>query len=51
MLFEAGLMTGLAFPAMTTWRILAFYGFIIVGFIFAYTKKKSDLKKKMQSLE
>ncbi len=49
-LFEAGLMSGLAFPAMTMWRILAFYGFIIIGFIFAYTKKRSDLKKKINNL-
>lgn len=50
-LFEAGLMSGLAFPAMTMWRILAFYGFIIIGFIFAYTKKRSDLKKQMQKIQ
>lgn len=50
-LFKAGLMSGLAFPAMMVWRILGFYGFIIIGFIFAYIKKRSDLKKQLSKIE
>lgn len=50
LLFEMGLMTGLAFPAMTIWRILSFYSFILIGFIFAKLKKRADSKlKKFQS--
>ena len=45
LLFESGLAVGLAFPAMVTWRLLAFYSYIIIGFIFATLKKKSDHKK------
>ena len=45
LLFELGLMAGLAFPAMVLWRLTSFYSTIIIGFIFATLKKKSDLKK------
>ena len=45
--FERGLAKGLAFPAMITWRLLVFYSFIIIGFIFASVKKKSDRKKEL----
>ncbi len=48
-LFASGLAQSLAFPAMMTWRILCFYSFIIVGFIFTTAKKKSDLKKIMNN--
>lgn len=43
LLFSTGITTaGLAFPAMITWRILAFYSFIIIGFIFTKIKRKSE---------
>lgn len=45
LLFEAVLVSGLAFPAMVVWRLLSFYSTIIIGFLFATFKKKSDLKK------
>ena len=45
LLFELGLMTGLAFPAMVVWRIMNFYSTIIIGFVFATLKKKADLRK------
>lgn len=48
-LFETGLSAGLAFPAMVTWRVLAFYSYIIIGFVFATLKKKSDNRKKLQN--
>ncbi len=48
-LFESGLAVGLAFPAMTIWRILAFYSYIIIGFCFATIKKKSDHKKALKN--
>lgn len=44
-LFNTGLAVGLAFPAMLTWRILAFYSYLIIGFVFATLKKKADKKK------
>ncbi len=44
-LFSVGLNAGFAFPAMMTWRILSYYSFIIIGFIFAKSKKYSDRKK------
>ena len=43
-LFQVKLMAGLAFSAMVVWRILSFYSFIIIGFIFTTLKKKSDAK-------
>ena len=45
LLFEVGLFAGLAFPAMITWRIISFYSTIIIGFVFATLKKKSDARK------
>lgn len=45
LLFEIGLMAGLAFPAMIIWRIFSFYSFIIIGFFFATLKKRSDKRK------
>jgi uncharacterized protein (TIRG00374 family) len=45
LLFEVGLMAGLAFPAMLFWRFFSFYSIIILGFTFATFKKKSDMKK------
>ncbi len=44
-LFEAGLLAGLAFPAILVWRGISFYSTILIGFVFARYKKKSDLKK------
>ncbi len=49
--FERGLAKGLAFPAMLTWRLLVFYSFIIIGFVFASLKKKSDRKKELSGQE
>ena len=48
-LFESGLAVGLAFPAMTLWRLLNFYSFIIIGFVFATLKKKADHKRTLQN--
>ena len=48
-LFQSGLAVGLAFPAMMTWRLSSFYSFIIIGFIFATIKKKSDNKKLLRN--
>lgn len=46
LLFSAGIQTaGLAFPCMLTWRLLSFYSTIIIGFVFATLKKKSDAKR------
>lgn len=48
LLFDTGLMIGstkigaLAFPAMITWRILSFYSFIIIGFIYTTVYKKKS---------
>jgi uncharacterized protein (TIRG00374 family) len=42
LLFAPGLAAGLAFPAMTIWRMLAFYSFIIMGFIFATIRRRVD---------
>ncbi len=50
LLFETGLMinnsntTAVAFLAMLVWRLLCFYSFVIIGFIFTKRKKKSDEK-------
>ncbi|MBE7087398.1 MAG: flippase-like domain-containing protein [Clostridiales bacterium] len=38
----AGITTGLAFPAMLTWRIMSFYSFIIIGFTFITLKNRAD---------
>lgn len=48
-LFQVKLMAGLAFSAMVVWRILSFYAFIIVGFIFTTVRKKSEPKKDVLS--
>ena len=45
LLFETALMAGLAFPAMMVWRGISFYGVILLGFLFASHKKKSDARK------
>ena len=37
-------IAGFSFPAMLTWRILGFYSFIFIGFIFIRIKKRSDTK-------
>ncbi|MBR5192730.1 MAG: flippase-like domain-containing protein [Clostridia bacterium] len=43
-LFSAGLAGGLAFPAMMTWRVLNFYSFILIGFVFTTSKNRADKK-------
>ena len=45
LLFEVGLLAGFAFPAMILWRLLSFYSYIIIGFVFTTLKKKSDIRK------
>lgn len=45
LLFEVGLLAGLAFPAILVWRGISFYSTILIGFIFARYKRKSDAKK------
>lgn len=44
-LFQTNLMVGLAFPAMATWRILSFYSFIVIGFIYNAIDKKLSARK------
>lgn len=44
LLFSSRITAGLAFPAMITWRFLAFYSFIIIGFIFTKINRKSERK-------
>ena len=45
-LFSTGILVkGGGFSAMLVWRILSFYSFIIIGFIFTTIKRKSDKKK------
>lgn len=51
LLFETGLFAGLAFPAMVVWRALSFYSFIIIGFIFATLKKKSDVRNQARIID
>ena len=46
-LFAVGLASGLAFPAMITWRIMSFYSTLIIGFVFATVKKKQDTKNSL----
>ncbi len=55
-LFAAGMMvgsrptSGLAFPALILWRVLSFYSFIIIGFIFIRRKNKKEKRKINNSL-
>ena len=49
-IFKSGLVRGLAFPAMIIWRILSYYSYLIVGFIFTILKRKSDRKKEALGL-
>lgn len=43
LLFEKGITTvGLSFAAVLFWRILSFYSFVIIGFIFTTVKKNAD---------
>ena len=50
-LFAVGLPAGFAFPAMVVWRLISFYSYIIIGFIFATLKKRSDLKKQVNDAQ
>ncbi len=45
LLFSSSLAAGLAFPAMMLWRLMGFYSFIVIGFLFATLKKRSDQRK------
>ncbi len=44
-IFKTGLKKGLAFPAMILWRVLSYYSFLIIGFIFTILKRKVDKKR------
>jgi uncharacterized protein (TIRG00374 family) len=44
----ASVGTGFVFPAMITWRIISFYAFIIIGFLFLNAKKRAEKKKARQ---
>ena len=46
-LFKLSLVAihGLSFPAMLTWRILSYYSFVIIGFLFTTLKRKNDRRK------
>lgn len=49
LLFTWGITySGGAFTAMLVWRILSFYSFIIIGFIFTKSKKSAERKKLAQ---
>lgn len=50
-LFAVGLPAGFAFPAMVVWRLISFYSYIIIGFIFATLKKRADLKKQVNDAQ
>lgn len=51
-LFSTGILVkGGGFSAMLVWRILSFYSFIIIGFIFTTAKRRSDKKKAAQIKE
>lgn len=50
-LFQAGLLPGLAFPAMMTWRVIGYYSFIILGFIFLTWKKNAEKKHPFEETE
>lgn len=50
-IFKSGLARGLAFPAMLFWRVLSYYSFLIIGFIFVVFKRKSDRKKEAKGLK
>ena len=41
---------GLSFIAMLTWRILSYYSFILIGFLFTTTKRKNDRKKERMGI-
>lgn len=50
-LFSVGIFNaGLTFPLTAVWRLFSFYSFIIIGFIFATIKKRSDTKKRKLGL-
>lgn len=56
LLFKTGLgisdtvqYSGFAFPAMLLWRILSFYSYIIIGFVFTNVKKHNDHKRALKS--
>ena len=42
LLFSTNLAAGFAFPAMMVWRLMAFYSYIVIGFLFATIKKSAD---------
>ncbi len=50
-LFSSAIAGGLAFPAMMTWRILGFYSFIIIGFLFTTAKTRIDKKLKAKNIQ
>ena len=50
-LFSAQLLAGFAFTAMFFWRMLSFYAFIVIGFIFTSVRKRIDKKRATASAE
>lgn len=52
LLFSVGVQfAGLAFPAMVLWRILSFYSYIIIGFIFTTVTHKKDRLAKFLGID
>ena len=52
LLFSVGVQfAGLAFPAMLVWRILSFYSYIIIGFIFTTVNHKRDRLAKFLGID
>ncbi len=50
LMFKWGLETaGTSFPALLTWRILSFYSFIVIGFVYNRIDKKHEQKLKQLS--
>ena len=45
LLFSGSLVSGLAFPAMMTWRLCSFYGTLIVGFILSTHINNRDARR------
>ncbi len=43
-LFSAAVSGGMVFPSMMTWRLISYYSFIIIGFIFLTIRKRQEAK-------
>ena len=52
LLFSVGVpFMGLAFSAMVLWRILSFYSYIIIGFVFTTVTHKKDRLAKFLGID